>query len=287
MNTRIAPSPTGLFHFGTARTAYFNWLAARATGGNFVLRIDDTDADRNSQANVDYIYDMIVWLGLDCDTTFRQSDRLDRYRDVADLLSKNGYASDRDGAVYFDPNDLPTLDSWVDSIAGKIDCKDARDGIDKMVLMKSDGTPSYHFATVVDDRDYGIDWIIRGVDHISNTAKHKYIDRAVGIVTGIDHAVKYSHIGLIHLNNRKLSKRDDAAGLGYYRDKGYDPAAVLNAMLMLGWGHPDPAFDRKYPIVDKDLAVRLFMDGRLRNVSSKLDMSKLDWFNKKYRMQSI
>lgn len=289
MNTRIAPSPTGHFHLGTARTAYFNWLAARSTGGKFTLRIDDTDMSRNNDDHVTMIYDTMAWLGLDFDVTFKQSDRLDRYSKVADMLLDAGFATKRDGAIFFNPKTpdvLPTLDAWNDGISGIIRTPNSRDGIDNMVLIKSDGTPSYHFATVVDDRDFGIDWIIRGVDHIPNTVKHKYIDRAIMIVTGVDRTIRYSHVGLIHYKGKKLSKRDGASGLDYYRNDGYRPDAMLNALLMLGWGQTDPLFDKKYPLVDKQLAVKLFPDGKMKNYESSFNLDKLKWFNKKYKMLS-
>lgn len=145
MNTRIAPSPTGTMHLGTARTAYFNWLAARSTGGKFILRIDDTDLARNDDAHVDVIYDTMSWLGLDFDITFRQSQRLKRYADMADAMVDAGYAIRKDDAVFFRSYDLTPIDVWTDSICGIIKCDNSLDGIDKMVLIKSDGMPSYHF----------------------------------------------------------------------------------------------------------------------------------------------
>jgi glutamyl-tRNA synthetase len=275
-NTRIAPSPTGIFHIGTARTAYFNYLAARGSGGKFILRIDDTDTARNNEDHVKTIYESMDWLGLDYDITFRQSDRNDIYREMAQHLIRVDKAQLIDGAVFLKTDSVIT--EWDDLIAGKIVITDkANQDVNKMVLMKSDGTPSYHFATVIDDIQYGINLVIRGTDHISNTIKHAYIYDALGAPMPY-----YAHVGLIHQGGKKISKRDGTGALSFYQENGYLPEAVLNSLLMLGWGHPDPSFDKKYPTVDKQSAIKLFPEGKMRSAPSSLNMPKLDWLNKRY-----
>jgi glutamyl-tRNA synthetase len=278
-NTRIAPSPTGYFHIGTARTAYHNWLVAKATGGKFILRIDDTDLGRSNDDYVKVIYDCMDWLGLDYDTTFRQSQRFDVYRNYAnDLLDRKlAYQADN-GAILFQPSFIP--DSWVDSIAGKIDIKqDDIDLIKGMVLIKSDGTPTYNFCSIVDDVDYGVNRIIRGVDHIKNTVKQLSI-----AFTKKNVDISFTHVGLIHnMNGKKISKRDGALSVMDYRDQGIHPDALLNLMLRMGWSPRNPNFDSKYKKVDKDLAVKILDDGKFQNSPSKLDMSKLNFYNKLYK----
>ena len=159
-NTRIAPSPTGDMHLGTARTAYFNWLAARATGGRFYLRIDDTDNARNNQAHVQDIVDTMDWLGLDYDGMFFQSDRTDVYKGIAQDLCNSDQAIELDnGAIGLVTDCIPV--QWTDTIYGDIFITPSdADHCSGLILMKSDGTPSYHFASVIDDMDFNINYII-------------------------------------------------------------------------------------------------------------------------------
>lgn len=286
--TRIAPSPTGMFHLGTARTAYFNWLAAKATGGTMILRIDDTDANRNDDNAVKLIYDTMDWLGLDYGPTFKQSTHAKRYRVAADvLISKDRAYMDGD-AVRLKLGDLPP--TWDDKIAGTVVINDNdKKLIDGLVLMKSDGTPTYNFATVVDDMTYGVNLIIRGTDHTSNTPKQIAIAWALRDFFGLDagytyvNNITYAHVGLITLNKKKISKRDGAASLLDYRDKGIKPDAMLNFMLRLGWSPSDPNFDKKHSLITKDMAVDMFFkDGSMRNSPAGMDLNKLDWYNRRY-----
>lgn len=293
--TRIAPSPTGLFHMGTARTAYFNWLAARASGGAFILRIDDTDDARNDDAYIDVIMDAMSWLGLDSDVVFKQSDRSDAYADYADRLVKAGSAyldvGDNGTAVRLRiPDNFP--DFWTDRIAGKIKISDRdREVIDGLVLIRSDGKPTYHFASIVDDIDYMINLVIRGSDHIANTPKQ------LAILTALDnifstpvHKIEFAHVGLIETidpdtgKRKKLSKRDAGASLLDYRDKGYSPDAMLNFLLRLGWSPTDGNFDKTHKIVDRDLATSLFLnDGKMRSSLALFDPVVLDKLDRRWK----
>lgn len=276
VNTRIAPSPSGMFHIGTARTAYHNWLAAKASGGKFMVRIDDTNAEKSHQEYVDLIYDAMKWLGLDYDFTFRQSDRLDRYKEVIQELRDKGHAINCDGAVILWSPDVPT--NFFDNILGivKVSNDDA-EKCDRMILVRSDGMPTYQFATVVDDHDYDINYIIRGQDHVSNTPRQVAIYRTLGWQVPV-----YAHVGLIHKDKKKMSKSDGAASLLDYRDKGYSPDAILNYLLRLGWG---PYVDDKSAnYIPRDRAIQMFFEGgKLRPASSNYDAVKLDSLDRKYK----
>jgi len=277
-NTRIAPSPTGFFHLGTARTAYFNYLAARSTGGKFILRIDDTDAARNDEKHVDLIFEALEWLGLEYDFCFRQSDRnaSSIYLMTAHDMIDRGYAKqESDGAIILIPPDMP--ENWHDEIAGDIPITERdKEGLN-LVLIRSNGTATYNFASVVDDLHFQVNHIIRGVDHITNTAKQ------VAVMQYLQpNNFKYSHVGLIHFNKKKLSKRDGAANLLEWKEKGYHPEAILNALLKCGWNVNDPEIDKKMPLIPKVEAVKLFAEGNMRAAPSNFDLAKLEFFNKKY-----
>jgi len=288
MNTRIAPSPTGFFHLGTARTAYHNWLVARATGGLFTLRIDDTDDDRNDEGHVQMIYDCMDWLGLDYDDTFRQSDRNKIYVDYAQFLLDIDYATVADnGAIMFRFRDEDLIHFFNDTIAGKIETKqDDIDNLRSLVLMKSDGNPTYNFCSIVDDYLSKIDWIIRGADHIKNTIKQLHVIEAV---QSLDNPVnywkpKFTHVGLIHdMSNKKLSKRTGAKSVLDYKNEGVKPGALLNTLLRIGWAPTDPNFDSKHKIVTKDMAVDMILkEGNFRSAPGKFDPMKLAYYNKKH-----
>lgn len=285
-NTRIAPSPTGYFHLGTARTAYFNYLIAKATGGRFILRIDDTDTDRNKDDYYKCIFDTFNWLNLKYDHLDYQSKRLDFYNTVAKKLVDKGRAIVLDnGAIALNyTTNLPT--TWTDSIAGvmKITDDDLKN-ISNLILMKSDGMPTYNFASILDDIDMNVNWIIRGVDHIKNTPKQIAIINAVSdILRTFD--IKFTHVGLIHHNvdgkSKKMSKRDGAMGVLDYKDSGYISDALLNHILKLGWGHSDPLFDKKYKIITRQDAVDLINFGKFRSIAASHDIKKLDSINKEW-----
>lgn len=274
--TRIAPSPTGMMHIGTARTAYFNWLAARATGGKFILRIDDTDEARNDEKAVEVIDEAMSWLGLNHDERFRQSDRKQAYKDAADKLLSTGAAVLAENGAVLMAGDFDS--SWTTHEGKLMEPSDKeKDLVKGQVLMRGDGSPIYHFASVVDDVDSGITLIIRGVDHVSNTFRQSAIFRALGA-----EPPRFSHVGLITQNKQKMSKRDGAASLLRYRDEGYDPDALLNAMLRMGWG---PSVDDKsVAIIDRNKALELFMTGgKMKPSPAGFDAAKLDWFDRKYK----
>lgn len=276
-NTRIAPSPTGNLHLGTIRTAYFNWLAARASGGKFVLRIDDTDLIRSEGKYTDVILESMDWLGLDYDKLVYQSDRFDRYTKVAhDLISRNRAIELENGAIGLSADMIP--DEWIDVAFGKMTVSDREKELSAgLILIKSDGSPSYHFATVVDDVDFNINFIIRGQDHIQNTTKQ------ISLFRNLDAELpKFAHVGLIHHNKKKLSKRDDAASILYYRDLGYDPDAILNLLLRLGWGPKNEGKEHK--IIDREFALSIFLDGgNMRSQSANMDLSMLESYDRKYK----
>lgn len=290
-NTRVAPSPTGHFHLGTARTAYHNWLAARATGGKFILRIDDTDQNRNNDAYVDLIYTALDWLGIDYDSTFKQSDKIQHYKDVAIALVDAGMATYDGAAIRLKTS--YTLDSWSDFTSKTIPItnKDA-DFANNLVLIKSDGYPTYNFATIVDDIDTDINLIIRGADHIANTSKQVFVLQALSDLNyknASRNNMSFCHVGLIMVKDPdtqkmiKLSKRNSASNLMAYKDDGYLPDAVLNAVLRLGWAHKDPMFDKNHPIVDKDLAKQLFFQGNLKFANCSFDPAKLISLDKAFK----
>ncbi len=297
-NTRIAPSPSGDMHLGTARTAYFNWLAARATGGKFMLRIDDTNADKSHPEYIQVILDTMDWLGLDYDTLAYQSQNNESYQTVINALLDSELARKLDnGAIALNPIELAS--SFTDEVAGRIPISDDDQkyincvGSDGIILMRAPvngvAAPTYHFACVVDDINYDINYIIRGVDHITNTAKqiaiYEAIDRCGVFIEPVT-IPKYAHVGLISMAGKKLSKRDGAASMLTYRDKGYNPEAMLNFMARLGWG--PKVDDKTTKMLPRQRMLELFFDGgHMRSPSSGLDLAKLDSFDRKYKAVKV
>jgi len=276
-NTRIAPSPTGDMHVGTARTAYFNWLAARATGGKFLLRIDDTDLARSKPEFVEVIKDTMMWLGLTWDELVFQSQRFDRYKAALSVILNNVVIEE--GAIklrLYDHSGLPT--TWRDMVVGdvKITGTDLAD-MDGMVLIKSDGSPSYNWASVVDDFDSRINLVIRGTDHVTNTSKQVVLWHLMGATIP-----EFAHIGLIAQGGKPLSKREGAASMMFYRDKGYDPDAVLNFLARMGWS---PSVDDKTTkmLPREKLLNMFFSGGRMRSSLANMDLAKLEAFDRKYK----
>jgi glutamyl/glutaminyl-tRNA synthetase len=312
--TRIAPSPTGMFHLGTARTALFNYLAAKASNGKFILRIDDTDTDRNKQEYTDIILETLDWLGLKYDELYYQSKRTDLYLETARRLVEAGKAFSPTGVAAIllkPPVALPN--SFLDTVAGEIQITDTnRKQIeggtigDKTsngtVLIRENGMATYQFASVVDDYYLGINYIIRGVDHITNTPKQIAIWVAIhdsaGIPwsklseeEGIEYLPQFAHIGLIHKDKKKLSKRDNAASLLWYRDNclaepnssadkvrhsGYSPEAILNFILRMGWGCKE---DTNKALSLQEM-IEMFLKGRMRAAPSNFDENKLKYYQK-------
>lgn len=278
INTRVAPSPTGPPHIGLVRTAYLNYLAARSTGGKFILRIDDTDPVRSKKEFEDNILETFEWLGLDYDDIYHQSKRYDRYRTLAEEIIGGGWAvRGEDGAVFLSPQEF--LTEWADIIAGTLPINTKEhEIIENMVILRADGSPTYHWASCIDDMDMGIDLIIRGTDHIGNSPKHLHIFDALGVAR----PPKFAHVGLIFHNKKKISKRDGISNMETYKSGGYSPDAILNTVLKLGWSHPDAALDKKMPLINKESALGVFKEGHLKSAPSSLDLNKLEWLNKRY-----
>lgn len=287
-HTRIAPSPTGFAHIGTVRTALFNWLVARATGGTFTLRIDDTDVARNNEEAVQPIYDALAWLGLNYDNTFRQSDRIPFYKEVARILVEQELAIKLDnGAIALKwHSDMPRM--WHDNLSGDIPITDTNiEQIDgRTILLKGDehnNAPLYQFTSTYDDWDTGINYIIRGVDHVTNTAKQMAIWWALNKIFDFAHKPfpEFAHIGLIFKDGKKLSKREGAASALWFKDEGYSSEALFAFLLRLGWS---PKVDDKdsYTMSPEQAISQFLTAGRMRNSNAQLDMKKLDSIQKKF-----
>lgn len=280
---RIAPSPTGRLHIGTIRTAYHNWLISKQNEeSKLIVRIDDTDLNRSQPELIQSIFDSLSDLGIDYDKTFNQSDRFSRYTQVAKLLVKVGAAIEDDGCIRLNKDfgwKQNTCD-WEDTITGEKGASmQILDYAVCQVIMKSDGSPAYNFASTVDDFDENITWIVRGVDHISNTYKQVLIWRLLNKVFEEDKSLPdFTHVGLVcHKSGKKLSKRDsDEINL-----TGVSTEALLNYVLRLGWS---PKEDNKANnIIDRDKAIRLFLnEGNIKSSNAKIDLNKLDWYTKKY-----
>jgi len=306
--TRFAPSPTGFLHIGGARTALFNWLYARHHGGRFLLRIEDTDKARSTQAAIDAILDGMEWLGLDWDgETWFQSQFAQRHAEVAHELLARGHAyrcwmtqeelaaardeaqrerrpfrirspwRDRDDG----PADQPSVVRLAAPLVGETAIEDQVQGrvtvqnseIDDFVLLRSDGSPTYMLAVVVDDHDMGVTHVIRGDDHLNNAFRQLAIIRAMGWPEPV-----YGHVPLIHgADGAKLSKRHGALGVETYRDDlGMLPEALFNYLLRLGWGHGDEE------IIGRDDAVGWFDLPQVGRSPARFDTRKLESLNGHY-----
>jgi glutamyl-tRNA synthetase len=306
---RFAPSPTGFLHIGGARTALFNWLFARHEGGRFLLRIEDTDRARSTQAAVDAIIDGLRWLGLDWDGDIVfQSQRLTRHAEAARQLLAAGRAYH----CYCTPEELEAMrekaraegrsvrydGTWRDrdpttappGIAPVIRLRAPQEGdtvirdlvqgevrvanqqLDDLILLRADGTPTYNLSVVVDDHDMAVTHVIRGDDHLTNAFRQTQIYRA------LDWAVpEFGHVPLIHgPDGAKLSKRHGALGVEAYRDMGYLPEALRNYLLRLGWSHGDAE------IISSEQAIRWFDVAHIGRAPARLDFAKLDNLNGHY-----
>ncbi len=307
--TRFAPSPTGFLHIGGARTALFNWLFARHHGGEFLLRIEDTDRKRLTEGAVQAIHDGLKWLGLDHDReAVSQYERRTRHIDIARELLAQGKAYH----CYCSPEELAAMREearaegrrmaydghWRDRDASEApegvkpvirfkspnegetviddkvqgDVTTANDQLDDMILLRADGSPTYMLSVVVDDHDMGVTHVIRGDDHLTNAARQAQLIRAIGWELPV-----YAHIPLIHgPDGAKLSKRHGALGVEAYRDMGYLPGALRNYLLRLGWGHGDDE------IILTEQAIEWFdLDG-IGKSPSRFDFTKLENLNGYY-----
>ena len=303
VRVRFAPSPTGFFHIGSARTALFNWLYARHTGGVFILRIEDTDQTRNSEAFLNVIYDSLTWLGLNWDEgpkvggsgggdhgPYRQSERAHIYREYLENLKATGRTYEKDGAIYFkllgerhevyDEHRKKTVVKVKnapaiidDRIRGRVERTEEKD----FVIVRSDGNPVFHLVNVVDDITMGITHVIRGEDHLSNTSKHTELLKAFGAPLPI-----YAHIPLILKQNGpgKMSKRDQGALIEEYQKRGFLPEALVNFLCLLGW---NPGDDReKMPIAE---IIRLFDLPGVNQSNARFDEKKLAHMNMLYLLE--
>jgi glutamyl-tRNA synthetase len=313
VRARFAPSPTGLLHIGSARTALFNYLFARHHGGAFLLRIEDTDRERSTEAATKIILEGLAWLGITPDEPpVFQSTRLARHAEVARQMLASGHAYHcyctaeelrqmREQAVA--EGRSPRYDGrWRDrnpseappGVAPAIRLKAPREGetvvddlvqgtvrvgnteLDDMIILRSDGTPTYNHSVVVDDHDMGITHVIRGDDHLTNTFRQVQIYSAMG--WDLPH---FAHIPLIHgADGTKLSKRHGAVSVLEFREQGYLPEALCNYLLRLGWGHGD------VEVLDRDEAIRLFdLDG-VGRAPSRMDYAKLTYLDGIYIRQA-
>jgi len=270
VRVRFAPSPTGYLHIGSARTALFNWLFARHERGEFILRIEDTDAARSSGAFLDEILESLEWLGATFDEgPYFQAKRLELYREYAQRLIGSGAAYYSDNAIIFK---IPAKKAKLnDLVHGEIEFDNTLLG--ELVIMKSDGFPAYNFACVVDDHDMGITHVIRGDDHIPNTPKQLAVYEALGIAPPL-----FVHVPLILGPDRsKLSKRHGAVSIREYREKGYLPQALVNFLVLLGWS---PKGNRE--ILSLDELVSAFAISGINKTNAVFDINKLSWLNAQY-----
>ncbi|HMA98185.1 MAG TPA: glutamate--tRNA ligase [Wenzhouxiangella sp.] len=307
IRTRFAPSPTGFLHIGGARTALFCQLAARATGGSFILRVEDTDTERSTEASVQAILDGMQWLGLDYDEgPIYQSDRHDRYQEVLDRLLETGrayrcYCSRErlDGlrAAAMAAGEKPRYDGhcrdltdapdgvdpvirfrnpdegvvvFEDRVRGRIEI--ANTELDDLIIARADGSPTYNFAVVVDDLDMKINLVIRGDDHINNTPRQINLYRALG-----SEPPEFAHVPMILGDDgQRLSKRHGAVGVMAWREQGYLPDAMINYLARLGWSHGDQEVFSRADLIE------LFQIEDVNRKASRFDTEKLRWLNQHY-----
>ncbi|RAK61849.1 glutamate--tRNA ligase [Phenylobacterium hankyongense] len=308
--TRIAPSPTGSMHIGTARTALFNWLYARHTGGKFLLRVEDTDRERSTEAAVQVIFDGLSWLGLEADEpAVFQFARADLHRAAVDELLARGKAyrdymsseeleaeralARAEGRVVRSPwrdrspNDAPDRPFAVrlkcpqegetmidDQVKGEVRFQNK--DLDDLILLRSDGNPTYNLAVVVDDHDMGVTHVIRGDDHLNNAARQTLIYQALGWEVPV-----WAHLPLIHgPDGTKLSKRHGAQAVSEFDDMGYLPEAMRNYLAKLGWGHGDDE------IFSDEQAIAWFDIRDVVGAPARLDWAKLNHLNNHYIRQA-
>jgi glutamyl-tRNA synthetase len=268
---RFAPSPTGFLHIGGVRTALFNWLFARHEGGEFLLRVENTDMSREVEASVEQIQESLAWLGLDWDGPVAfQLDRLERHQEVARRLLADGLAYEDDGAIRFRMPDEGTT-GWEDIVRGRIDFPNEK--LEDVVLLRGDGRPTYNFASPLDDSDDGITHVIRGEDHIPNTPKQIRILEALGATLP-----RYAHVpNVLGEDGKKLSKRHGAVSVEEFRAQGYLPEAIVNYLALLGW-----SLDAETTIIPPAELVRGFDIDRIGNSAATFDYAKLEWMNGVY-----
>jgi glutamyl-tRNA synthetase len=267
----MAPSPTGALHVGGVRTALFNWLFARHQGGEFLIRIENTDTSREVQGAVEHALESLAWLGLDWDRppTF-QLDRFGEAGEAARRLVAEGKAYEDEGAIRFRMPDEGTT-AWDDVVKGRIEFPNEK--LEDLVILRSDGRPTYNFASPLEDVLDGITHVIRGDDHISNTPKQINIIRALGEEPPI-----YAHVpNVLGTDGKKLSKRHGATGVDELRQQGYYAPALLNFLALLGW-----SYDDKTTVMSRDELIERFDLDRVVPSPAAFDYQKLDWMNGVY-----
>ncbi len=283
IRVRFAPSPTGKVHIGNIRAAIYNWLFARHTGGKFLLRVEDTDLERSTPEAIQVLFDCMKWLGLDYDEeVFYQTKNVKRHLEVVEELKRIGRAyevekTSRDGktgiVTMFRMPKEGTIE-FDDIVKGHM-AKKAED-VQDFAIVRSDGSPIFHIANVVDDIDQRVTHIIRGDDHVENTFKHIEIFKALGAPIP-----KYGHLSMIvNQQGKPYSKRDGAAFVGEYREQGYLPEALFNYLLLLGW---NPGDDRE--VLTREEMVKLFELEKVHVTAAMFDPRKLAWMNGEYIKQ--
>jgi glutamyl-tRNA synthetase len=266
----MAPSPTGFLHVGTARTFLFNWLFARQQGGECLLRIENTDMNREVEGATEQIQRSLTWLGLDWDALSFQLDRMVRCEAEAQRLLESGHAYEDEGAIRFRMPDDGTT-AWDDLVLGRIEVENKQ--LEDVVLVRSDGRPTYNFASPVEDWLDEITQVIRGSDHVSNTPKQINILRALGA-----EPPAYGHVPFINGSDGKpLSKRHGDTSLDEFRDAGYFAPALMNFLALLGW-----SYDDKTTIMSRDELIERFSFDRVQSSPATFDYKKLDWMNGMY-----
>ena len=271
VKTRMAPSPTGFLHIGGVRTFLFNWLFARQQGGENLLRIENTDTSREVAEATDQIQDSLRWIGIDWDGPVSfQLDTADRARELAHELVEKGHAYEDEGAIRFRQPKEGSV-GWDDAVRGHIEFRNA--DLPDLVLVRSDGRPTYNFVSPVDDLIDGITHVIRAEDHISNTPSQINILRALGADLPV-----YAHLPNINgEDGKKLSKRHGAVSIDHFRSEGYLPQALMNFLALLGW-----SYDDKTTIMSRHELIERFSLERVVSSPATFDYKKLDWMNGVY-----
>ncbi len=277
---RFAPSPTGQVHIGNIRAAIFNWLYARHVGGKFLLRVEDTDLERSTPEAIKTLLDVMDWLGLNYDEPeVYQTKNVARHLEAVEKLLASGHAykaekatkDGKTGEVIIFRMPKEGVLAYDDLVKGHLE-KKAEDTQD-FVIVRSDGSPVFHIANVVDDIDQGITHVIRGDDHVENTFKHLALFKALGA-----EPPKYGHLPMIvNAQGKPYSKRDGAAFVGEFREQGFLPEALFNYLLLLGW---NPGDDRE--VLSRDEMIKLFELSDCHSSPAKFDIKKLTWMNGEY-----
>ena len=269
IRVRFAPSPTGFLHIGGARTCLFNWLYARNLGGQFILRIEDTDVARSKKEYLDEILESIKWLGMDWDEIYYQSQRFELYQQYAKKLVNQGKAYKKEGAIFF-KYDFKSI-QIDDLIRGKIVFKEMPK--DEEVIIKSDNSPTYNFCCCIDDALMNINCVLRGEDHISNTPKQILIYKALGF-----DIPKFAHLPLIlSPSGGRLSKRFGATSIREYKELGYLPEAISNYLMLLGW-----SLGHNREIISLSEAKDIFDIKEINKAGAIFAIEKLNWVNSEY-----